>query len=393
MKRLVIVFLFAAVFLVAFSVSTYAFDNGDISEDIMEQQLNQLDTQKVEKIITDFNSRTESYIPKYTLSDFLSLIRNENGGYNIKALFKGIIKYFFKETAANSKLLGELIILAVVLAVLKNLQSAFERDTVGKLAYGVCYIVLIGITINSFSIALDVGKNAINDMVSFMQAILPMLLSILVSLGGVTTAAVFHPVILMALSAVSTLIRDILLPVVFFSAILCIINNVSPSIQVSRLAGLLKESCIAILGFFLSIFLGVLIVQGAGAAVADGVTIRTAKFATKNFIPIVGGIFSDALDTVVGCSLLIKNAIGVMGVIVIFIIVVFPVIKILSIMFIYKLAGAIIEPLGDSRLVKCLNDLGGSLILIFVSIASVAIMFFISVTIIIGAGNLTVMLR
>jgi stage III sporulation protein AE len=242
-------------------------------------------------------------------------------------------------------------------------------------------------------IALSLGKQTINDMVNFLHAILPLLLSLLVALGGFASAAVFHPIIFMTVSGVGTLIRDILLPLIFLSSILIVVNNITDTFKVSRMSGLLREISIGLLGFFLSIFLGVIIIQGAGAAVADGVSVRTAKFATKNFFPIVGGIFADALDMVIGCSLLIKNSIGTFGVIVVFLICIFPMIKIISIMVIYKIASALVEPLGETKIVKCLNDVGNSLTMIFICVSAVAMMLFIAITIIIGAGNVMVMMR
>lgn len=361
--------------------------------DPLEEQLNNLETQKIEEFLKKLNQTSEEYIPEINFRDLINIFRKEGFTYDIRGLFGGLIKYLFKEIVANTNLLGKLIILAVILAILQNLQTAFEKDVIGKLAYGVCYLVIIGMGINSFIIASQIGKEAINNMVSFMQALLPMLLTLLVSLGGVTASAVFHPIVLMAVSTVSTLIKDILIPVIFFSAVLTIVNNITNSFQLTRLSGLLKESCIAILGFLLSVFLGIMIIQGAAAAVVDGVSVRTAKFATKNFVPIVGGIFADAIDAIISCSLLLKNAIGVVGVIIVFIVCAFPVLKILSVIFIYKLAAALIQPIGDEKIVNSLNDLANSLIMLFVTVSSVAMMFFIAVTIIIGAGNITVMMR
>ena len=68
------------------------------------------------------------------------------------------------------------------------------------------------------------------------------------------------------------------------------------------------------MGLFLTVFLGVISVQGASAAVTDGITIRTAKFITGNFIPVIGRMFTDATDTVVGASVLLKNSVGIAGV-------------------------------------------------------------------------------
>ncbi|HHY13446.1 MAG TPA: stage III sporulation protein AE [Thermoanaerobacterales bacterium] len=254
-------------------------------------------------------------------------------------------------------------------------------------------LTLVGIIINSFTIALNLGRKTIDLMIDFLHSILPILISLLIASGGYTSAAILHPFILMTVSSIGTLIRDIVLPLVFLSAALQIVNNITDTLKVTRMSAFLKEVCVGLLGVFLSIFVGAVIIQGAGAAVADGISIRTVKFATKNFLPIVGGIFVDALDTVVGCSILLKSALGLFGTIIIFIICIFPILKIISLIFIFKVASAIVEPLGENKVVTCLNDMGNSLVLILVCVASVVMMLFIVITIIVGAGNMIIMMR
>lgn len=371
---------------------TYAVEKVGENE-LLDKQLKELDISPIEEIIKSMNQDIYEYIPELTINNLFTFIKSGNFNYSFSSLLNGIVRYFFKEVIANSQILGQLIILCVILALLQNIQSAFERDNVSKLAYGICYLILIGIIINSFTVALNLGKETINTMVDFLHSILPILLSLLVASGGYTSAAILHPFILMTVSGVSTLIRDILLPLVFLSAVLQIVNNITDTLKVTRMSGLLKEICIGLLGVFLSIFLGAVIIQGAGAAIADGISIRTVKFATKNFFPIVGGIFVDALDTVIGCSILIKSAIGLFGTIIIFIICVFPIIKIISLIFIFKITSALVEPLGENKVVNCLNDIGNSLTLIFVCTVSVVMMLFIVITIIVGAGNMIVMMR
>ena len=81
--------------------------------------------------------------------------------------------------------------------------------------------------------------------------------------------------------------------------------------KVTQLAQLLRNLSIGLLGMFLTVFLGVISVQGASAAVTDGITIRTAKFVTGNFIPVIGRMFTDATDTVISASVLLKNTVGI----------------------------------------------------------------------------------
>ena len=91
--------------------------------------------------------------------------------------------------------------------------------------------------------------------------------------------------------------------------------------KVTQLAQLLRNFAIGILGAFMTVFLGVISVQGTSSAVADGVTIRTAKFVTGNFIPVIGRMFTDAADTVINASVLLKNTVGLAGVVILLMIV------------------------------------------------------------------------
>ena len=161
----------------------------------------------------------------------------------------------------------------------------------------------------------------------------------------------------------------------------------------TQLANLLRNISVGVLGVLLTVFLGVISVQGATGAVTDGVTLRTAKFVTGNFVPVVGRMFSDAADTVISASMLAKNAIGLAGVIVLLFISAFPAIKILTLALIYNIAAAVMQPLGDSPIVTCLETIGKTMIYVFAALAAVSLMFFLAVTIILTAGNAALMVR
>jgi stage III sporulation protein AE len=118
--------------------------------------------------------------------------------------------------------------------------------------------------------------------------------------------------------------------------------------------------------------------------------VKTAKYAVDNFIPIVGKCLSDAISTVAGYSILLKNAVGSLGLVVLILIIIFPIIKILIMAVMYKLVAALIEPVSDGRLVNCLSSAGDSIILIMSCLICVSIMFFIMISIIAGAGKVLI---
>ncbi|MEW6695726.1 MAG: stage III sporulation protein AE [Bacillota bacterium] len=358
-----------------------------------EGQLSELEMSKLEEFVDHLNSEIEGAVPELKFKEMITQLVKGDLDWQVSDIFLGLLKFFFKEVVANASLLGKLVVLAVICAVLQNLMSSFEKGTTGKLAYAVSYMALISLAVGTFTLAVNIGREAVDNMVHFMQALLPLLLTLLAAMGGVASTAIFHPIIFGSITAVGTIIKIIVFPLIFFSAVLSILSNLSEKFQVSRLADLMKTVAMSVLGLCSTVFLGILAIKGVAGSVTDGVAIRTAKFATDAFIPVVGGMFSDALDAVIGSSLLIKNAVGIAGVIIIFVLTILPMIKIFAVAFIYKLAGALIQPVGDKQMADCLTGLGKSLISIFAAVATVGLLFFFAITIVVGMGDLMTMLR
>ncbi|MFS1512159.1 stage III sporulation protein AE [Chengkuizengella sp. SCS-71B] len=359
---------------------------------ILKETTENLNTDQVEQYWKNLLKEYGGYFPGNNPS-LMDMILSGGKDFSLSQVFMGLLKYLLHEILYNGKLLVTIVILAVFSMILETLQSAFERNSVSKVAYAVSYIVLIIIVINSFSVAIGYAKTAIENMIHFMIAMIPLLLTLLVSMGSFATASIMHPLIIFMIHTTGTLIYTVVFPLLFFSAVLHIVSSISDKYSVSQLADLLRNISIGIFGALVTVFLGVISVQGATSAVSDGVTIRTAKYVTSNFVPVIGRMFSDASDTVIGASLLVKNAIGLVGVVILIFLCVFPAIKILTLALIYNLSAAIMQPLGDSPIVKCLFTIGKSMIYVFAALAAVGLMFFLAITIIITAGNVSVMMR
>ncbi|MDK2823260.1 MAG: stage sporulation protein [Clostridia bacterium] len=358
-----------------------------------EKQLQVLDVREVEKLITQIDEEMNQFIPQFSINEAIKELKNGNIKLKPQEILNGSIKYLLKEVGANLTLMGKLVLLSVICAVLANLQNAFEKGTIAKLAHAISFLVLITLVISSFQMTMEIGKQAIEKMVTFMQALMPVLLTLLAALGAFTTTAILHPFILVTLGVLSTLFSTIIFPLIYLEAVLKIVNNISDKFKVSRLAGLLKEATMFFLGLSLTLFIGALSIQGVGGAIADGISLRTAKFMTGAFIPVVGGMFADVLEAIIGGSLLLKNAVGLVGLMVIGFITLFPVLKILAIVIIYKIAAALIQSIGDPAIADTIQSMGNSLLMVFAAVATVALMFFLAIIIIVTTANITVMLR
>ncbi len=377
--------------LAAFSPCTAgAAQDGGLGIDALVGELEMGD---IQQLVNRMDREIKDALPE---SDFKSLVRGlASGEISLQPaeLFNQCLNHLFREVVANSALLGKLVVLAVICSILQNLTGAFEKGTTGQLAHMVAYLVLVSIAVGSFGLAIQLGREVVDKTVVFMQALLPLLLTLLVAVGGITSAAMFHPVIFITVTVFGIVIKNIVLPLIFFAAVLDIVSGLSKHFQVSKMAGLLKGAALGLMGLLSTIFLGVMAIQGVAGAVGDSLTYRTAKFATDTFIPVVGGVFSDALGAIIRSSLLIKNTVGIAGVLIIALILAVPLLKIIIMAFIYKLAGAVIQPVGEEGISDCLNGLGNSLVTVFAAVATVGLLFFFVVAILVGLGNITVMLH
>jgi stage III sporulation protein AE len=363
--------------------------NADI---IVEEQVEKLEINDIKKYWDEVITEYGGFLPESQKGSLLQFLSGEKE-LSFQAWMKAFLKFLFHELIANGKLLGTLILLTVFSVLLQLLQNAFNQSAVSKVAYALVYMVLMIIALNSFHVAIQYTNDAIQTMTNFILALIPLMLALMASSGGLASAAFFHPVIIFLTNTSGFLIQTVVLPLLFLSALLSIVSTMTEHYKVTQLAGMLRNISIGLLASFLTIFLGVISVQGASAAVTDGITIRTAKFITGNFVPILGRMFTDATDTVISASVLLKNTVGVIGVAVLLFIAAFPALKVLSLAFIYKFAAAILQPLGGGPVIKCLDIISKSVIYIFAALAIVSLMFFLSLTVIIVASNLTIMMR
>lgn len=373
--------------------SAAAGDPGNLAENLARQQSRELDMQEIERFWNELRTKYSGYFPDEKLPEIRRLMFPEDRPFHPGQILGGLLRYFLHEVLFNGKLLVTIVLLTIFTMILETMQTAFERNAVSKVAYGIAYLVLLFLAVGSFRSATGYAGDAIEQMIQFMLAMVPLLLTLLASTGGVVTVAVLHPLIVFMIHTVGTVIHLFVFPLLFFSAVLHIVSSISERYSVTQLANLLRTVGAGAMGVMFTVFLGVLSIQGLTGAATDGVAIRTAKFVAGNFIPIVGKMFSDATDTVLTASMLVKNAIGLAGVVILLFLCAFPAIKILTLALIYNVAGAVLQPLGNSPVVATLQTIGKTLVFVFAALAVVGLMFFLAVTIILTAGNAALMIR
>lgn len=352
-----------------------------------------IDLSGLEELLGEIDHAFDGELEEFHLDRIWQQIKAGDFHLDIKEIGRQLLAVAFQEVNKNRKLFTQLIVVAIVAIMLQMLSSNFLQGSVAALTHAIVYLAFIAITLTSFRSASDTALTAVTGMSDLFYALVPLMMTLLASLGGVTSVSIVHPLVLAGLSMAMLLIRRFIFPLIYFATVLKVISYISPRFNLEKLSALGKDIALGLLGITMSVFLGLLGIAGVGASSIDGLTMKAAKMATGTFVPVIGRSLADALDGILGTSLLLKNGIGLMGIIAIFLLCALPAIKVLVMAMVYRLIGALLQPLGDERLAAAVSGIGNSLLLVFAVLVATGILFFFTISLLVAMGNITMMMR
>ncbi|MEE1013064.1 MAG: stage III sporulation protein AE [Clostridia bacterium] len=311
---------------------------------------------------------------------------------SLSNILQTLLRLLLKEVYSSLKVMVLIVALAVLCSYLTGLQDSFGKEGVGMTAFYVCYIVIAGIASASFYQAAECVGGTVEQIALFMKMIVPIVITSLVSCGALVSASVFEPVLVTIVELAVSLIQDLMIPLVMIATGMNIVNNLSDRFKTQKLVKFMNQTIKWGLSIMLTVFVSVAGLQSIATGGADALTVKLSKFATSNLIPVVGGILSESVETVMNCSVLIKNSVGIFGIICLIVLAVLPLLKVAAILIIFRLTAAVCEPVSEPKIITCLTELANSISVLFSMLAAVTVMFIIVLTIVINAGNTVMML-
>lgn len=359
----------------------------------------------------DMNATIEEQKELFGISDFINEAKEYGGDFfedidvsnmlsnaisgkiDNNTIYKKILSLLGNEVKTSITTLISVLIIIVIHSILKSISDSLENDGIAKIIYYVQYILIVTIIMSNFAETINIVKETTSNLVGFMNTLIPILITLMIYTGSAITSGIIEPVILFVINFIGNMIQTILIPIVLVATVLTIVSKISDKIQITKLTKFLKTSVTWTLGVILTLFVGIVSLEGTLSSSIDGITAKTTKAAVSSLIPVVGKILGDTVDTVLGCGVILKNAIGLIGVIVIIGICIVPVLKIGILTIIYNFAAGIIEPIADEKIVKLIEEIGGVYKLLFGIICSLSVLLIIGVTLVIKISNSGMMYR
>lgn len=360
-----------------------------------ETEEEMMNSAKDEFNISQFIKETEKYTGEFFEGMDISQILDDaiKGKIDNETIYKKIIKLLGKEVNSSLKILISILVIIVIHGILKSITDNLENNNISQIIYFVQYILIVTLIMSNFTEIMALVKETATNMVGFINVLLPLLLTLMVYTGSITTSTMLEPIILFVINLVGNVIENMLIPIVLIIVVFSIISKISERVQIEKLSKFLKSGITWSLGIILTIFVGIVSLEGTLSSSVDGITAKTAKAAISSVIPVVGKVLGDVVDSVLGCAVVLKNAIGVIGVIVIIGICIMPIIKIAVLSIIYNLASAVVQPIADGKIVKLLEEMGGIFKVMLGILCSLSVLLIIGITMVIRISNSGMMYR
>ncbi len=335
---------------------------------------------------------------KYTKESFNNLdigqVLNSaiKGKIDAKTIYSSVLKILGDEITSSITIIGGILAIIVIHAILKNIGENIGNNSISQIAYYVEYILIVTLIMKSFLTVIDMVKDAIVNLVSYINILIPLLLALVVTSGTAVTASAVQPVILWLIVLLGNGITMYILPILLISTVLGIVSNLSDKIQIGKLSKMLKSSIVWVMGFVLTLFVSFLSLEGTLTSGVDGLTLKGLKSASSTFIPVVGKVLSDSVDTVLGATAVIKNAVGIVGIIVVLGICVVPIIKLIVLNILYNLSAAIAEPLADKKIINVMEQIADTFKVLLAIMFSISALLIVGIAIILKISNTGLMM-
>ncbi|NLD20331.1 MAG: stage III sporulation protein AE [Clostridiales bacterium] len=355
-------------------------------ETIIEKQLEDMELSEYEELVNDSIGEARVF-EEVTADEIIDNLINGQPLFDSDKLLDNLLNLLLMEVKSALFMGCEILIVCIIIGVLSGVSNSFGKKAVSTLGSTICVCIIISLCIGSFYQSYNYCQDSMDTMTNAMKILLPVMIPLLIATGGVSSGSILNPVIIGAVTGFNTIMQHVVLPLVFLSALFVLLNSLTEKDYVKKLSVFLRRMAIFITGLLITVFTGITAIQGIVTKSADGILMNTARFSLDNFVPIVGGFAADSLDMVISCMGLIKNTLGIMGMIAIASLLIMPVIKLITIALVYKVTAIVAEPIASKNISDSLNEIGTSAITMSVVLGLGALMFLIFITIMMGLGG------
>lgn len=319
------------------------------------------------------------------MEDIIDAARTGDSGKLLKSIGKALINIIMGEILLNKNLMIELIFVVLLGSIFVNLSNSLGNNFISENGFYVTYLIITSLLLTSFSISLDMVSHTLEKILLLIRTLVPFFLLSIHFLGKTSSALGTGQVIIIGIWIVEAIILKFVLPMIKFYVMVSMINNLNQEDNFSRMCGLIKKIVLWLLKSVVMFILGINLIKSLLEPQMDLLERNVVK-KVVSFLP-GSGALNVMTSTFLGAGMVIKNSIGVFGILFIAIVVLIPILKCALLILTVKITSAMIQPIGDKRYGNGMEALSEGLSLLMQTLMSSSVLFMLTIAIISFATN------
>lgn len=310
------------------------------------------------------NFSVENLPEKITFSDMVyQLVSGDEGKVNVHTIGTWILDLFFYEISSAKSLFIQMLILAILFAVIN--RFFIQKGTyVNEMSFFMIYGSMMILLMQSFVLISDVVTSAVEKVSDFLAILVPAYATTLMLSGNTSSAGAFYELIFGIMCVLEWAMKTLLVPGIHIFVLLMFLDHLFEEEKLTKFAELIESGIKTFLKVAMGGVIGLGVVQSLISPAKDRIA-ESVVLKSLSAIPGIGNSIHFAEEILLGCGMMVKNSVGVAGLIILAIICIVPIIKVFCFTFLYRLLGAVLQPIADKRIVECLQGVarGSSLYL------------------------------
>ena len=299
----------------------------------------------------------------------------------ISGLWGEVWRLLFSYLGGQKQLAVQILLIALFSAVCTNFIRVFENSQIADISFYMMYLLIGTLLIGAFAEMQALTVNTLKSLFQFVTMLLPAYVVTIVFSAGSVSALGFYELTLLSVHILQLLFIKMVLPLIQIYVVFLFFNQLTQEDLFSQASEFLKTLLEWILKTTTAILVGLQTIQCLVAPAVDTLKNSTAHRIVKA-LPGVGGLMDSAAETVAGSALVIKNAVGVAGMIVVLLICLLPFLKLGLSVLLFRLLCALLQPISEKRMVDCIRSFSDGVMLLMKTMLAGLAVFLVSLAMI-----------
>lgn len=360
-----------------FSINTEAAaqDGTESQEEQTEKMLENMEMQQMQEAVNELLGENTFHV-----QEFLKELMKGEQGVSKKQAVLFIKEQLLSALVMDRQTFVQVLLLVLVAALFSNFTEVFGNNQTAEVSFYIVYMLLSAILLHSFQMISQGISEKLQDLMVYMKALMPSYFLAVTAASGSATAMVFYEMVMGVIYLIQVVLLRLVLPGIHGYVLLEMINYLHKEDFLSHMAELMQT----VLGWTLKtctgITIGMQLVQNMISPAVDSLK-RNVVGKTAAAIPGIGNAINGVTETALATAVLIRNSLGVMGILLLLLLGLPPVIKLGFTALIYKLLAALAQPVSDKRLVGCLSTIGEGCGLLLKVLLTAEFLFMITIAV------------